>query len=56
MAKTPKKPKDNDIETVPDAWERFEKAIDTVTRTAPKPHKQDEKKGGARRKRAPKSA
>jgi hypothetical protein len=41
MAKTPKKPKPEDIETVPDAWERFERAIDRVTQKPPlsKPQK-----------------
>jgi hypothetical protein len=49
-----KKPKPEDIETVPDAWERFEQAIDKVTRTPAKPNRRDEKKGAARRKRAAK--
>ena len=31
MAKSPKKPKDEDVEVVPGAWERFERVIDTIT-------------------------
>jgi len=31
------KPKPDDIEELPDAWERFEKAFDTVIRAKPKP-------------------
>lgn len=36
MAKPPKKPKDEDIEVAPDAWERFERAVDSITKTPPK--------------------
>ena len=32
MAKKPKRPKPEDIETLPDAWERFEKAIDGIVK------------------------
>jgi hypothetical protein len=31
------KPKTEEIEELPDAWERFEKAFDTVMRAKPKP-------------------
>jgi hypothetical protein len=31
------KPKPDDIEELPDAWERFERAFDTVIRAKPKP-------------------
>jgi hypothetical protein len=31
------KPKVNEIEELPDAWERFEKAFDTVMKAKPKP-------------------
>ena len=37
MAKTPKKPEPEEIETEPDAWERFEKTIGKIV--PPKPHK-----------------
>jgi hypothetical protein len=50
MAKTPKKPKPEDIETVPDAWERFERAVDTVTRTPPKPKPKSPKSEPRKRK------
>jgi hypothetical protein len=30
-------PKPRDIEELPDAWERFEKAFDTVMKATPKP-------------------
>jgi hypothetical protein len=30
-------PKPQDIEVYPDAWERFEKAFDTVMKAKPKP-------------------
>jgi hypothetical protein len=33
------KPKPNEIEELPDAWERFEKAFDTVIKAKPKPAK-----------------
>ena len=44
MAKPPKKPKDEDIEVAPDAWERFERAIDTVTRKPKAPSSNKGKK------------
>jgi len=31
------KPKRVEIEELPDAWERFERAFDTVMKTSPKP-------------------
>jgi hypothetical protein len=31
------KPKSDEIDELPDAWERFEKAFDTVMRAPPKP-------------------
>ena len=31
------KPKAEEIEELPDAWERFEKAFDTVMKAKPKP-------------------
>ena len=31
------KPKPEEIEMLPDAWERFEKAVDAVMRSPPKP-------------------
>jgi hypothetical protein len=31
------KPKPDEIEELPDAWERFEKAFDAVMRAKPKP-------------------
>jgi hypothetical protein len=31
------KPKPADIEELPDAWERFERAFDTVMKASPKP-------------------
>jgi len=39
MAKLPKKPKPEDIETEPDAWGRFERAVDVLAHTPPKPRK-----------------
>jgi len=36
MAKTPKKPKPEDIETDPGAWDRFERAVDAAVRSGPK--------------------
>lgn len=42
-----KKPKCDDIEVAPDAWERFERAIDKVTKSVPKSHKRGVAKGGA---------
>ncbi len=46
--KTPKKkPKPEDIETVPDAWERFEKTIGKIV--PPKPHKTPKDNGVKKR-------
>ena len=39
MSNTPKKPKPKEIETEPDAWERFENAVEVLTHTPPKPRK-----------------
>jgi len=36
MKETPK-PKPDEIEELPDAWERFERAFDTVMKAKPKP-------------------
>ena len=38
MSEKPK-PKPNEIEELPDAWERFEKAFDTVMKAKPKPER-----------------
>jgi hypothetical protein len=35
--KTKPEPKTTEIEELPDAWERFEKAFDTVMKAKPKP-------------------
>ena len=35
--KTKPKPKGDDLDLHPDAWERFEKAVDVVMRSPPKP-------------------
>lgn len=37
MAKTPKKEKPEDIETEPDAWERFQKTMDKIVPPKRKP-------------------
>lgn len=50
MAKIPKKPKPEDIETVPDAWERFERAIDVVAKSPPKPAAKPKSKNEQTRK------
>ncbi len=36
VAKPPKRPKPEEIETEPDAWERFERAVDAVVKSGPK--------------------
>ena len=36
MAGHPKKPKPEEIETVPDAWDRFGNAVDVLAKTPPK--------------------
>jgi hypothetical protein len=50
--KTKAKPEQPDIEELPDAWERFEKAFDTVIKAKPMPAKKDReplpKRGGKR--------
>jgi hypothetical protein len=40
------KPKTDEIEEFPDAWERFEKAFDTVMKAKPKPRKAEKPKDG----------
>jgi hypothetical protein len=35
--KTTPKPKPDEVEELPDAWERFEKGFDTVMKAKPKP-------------------
>ncbi len=47
MAKPPKKPKPEEIETVPDAWERFEKTIGKIV-PPKKPKRLKEKKRSAK--------
>ena len=37
MSKPPKKPNPKEIETEPDAWERFERAVGILAHTPPKP-------------------
>jgi hypothetical protein len=37
MTATPRKPNELDIEVHPDAWERFERAVDMVMKSPPKP-------------------
>jgi len=37
MAKPPKKPKAEEVEVEPDAWERFQRTINKIV--PPKPHK-----------------
>jgi len=42
MAKKPsKKPKPEEIETDPGAWERFEHAVDAAVKSGPKPKQTD---------------
>ena len=45
MAKPPKPPKPEEIETEPDAWERFGNAVDVLAHTPPKPRKKAELSG-----------
>jgi hypothetical protein len=47
--KAKQSPKPPEIEELPDAWERFEKAFDTVMKARPKP-------ASAKRRRAPSPA
>ncbi len=42
MTKPPKKPKAEEIETKPDGWDRFTKAVKRMA--PPKPHKKDRRK------------
>ena len=49
MAKPPKKPKPEEIETVPDAWERFEKTIGKIV-PPKRGKKEDLDKAGGRDK------
>ena len=42
MAKAPKKPEE--VERLPDAWERFERAVDVVIKAKPK-HRESSSKG-----------
>lgn len=37
--KGPRKPTEKDVETEPDAWERFERAVDVVAKSKPRPKK-----------------
>jgi hypothetical protein len=41
-------PKPEEIEELPDAWERFEKAFDTVMKAKPKPAPAKKKPSGRR--------
>ena len=45
MSEKPKS-KPDDIEELPDAWERFEKAFDTVMKAKPKPAPAHKRSGG----------
>jgi hypothetical protein len=45
------KPKAGETEELPDAWERFEKAFDTVMKAAPKPRSSKPKERPASRER-----
>jgi len=38
MAKPPKKPKPEDIETEPDAWDRFQRTMDKIVPPKRRPH------------------
>jgi hypothetical protein len=44
-------PKPEEIEELPDAWERFEKAFDTVMKAKPKPSPSKKKSAASSRKR-----
>ena len=39
MAKSPKKPKQEEIETDPGAWDQFEHAVDAAVKSGPKHRK-----------------
>jgi hypothetical protein len=41
MAKSPKKPKPEEVETHPDGWERFQKTMDKIVPPKRKPKKPD---------------
>ena len=45
MAKPPKKPKPEDIETEPGAEERFERTVRNMLKTPPRQHQEDVGKG-----------
>jgi hypothetical protein len=45
------KPKPDEIEELPDVWERFEKAFDTVMKAKPKPAKKTSPSQARGRKR-----
>jgi hypothetical protein len=47
------KPKADEIEEFPDAWERFEKAFDTVMKTKPKPRSGKNVTGTSPRRKKP---
>jgi len=42
MAKPPKKPKPEEIETEPDGWERFQRTMDKIVPPKRKPSEKDE--------------
>ena len=42
MAKPPKKPKPEEIETEPDGWDRFERTMDKIVPPRRKPQNGDE--------------
>ena len=44
MAKPPKKPKPEEIETEPDAWDRFQRTMDEIVPPKPKPKQTESKK------------
>jgi hypothetical protein len=52
MTKKPQKEKE--IELEPDAWQRFERAIDVVAKSPPQ-HRVAKKKTAVQKKRAPKA-
>jgi hypothetical protein len=45
MAKPPKKPKPEEIETEPDAWERFQRTMDKIVPPKRRPREKSEKDG-----------
>ncbi len=58
MAKPPKKPKPEEVETDPGAWERFEHAVDAAVKSGPKhrtpPKPKHVKRGESRNRDGPK--